>query len=339
MKTIKHLVIPGGGPSGLQAIGILQCLEEKGVWNIENIESIYATSAGTLIAVMLAMKFHWDYITDYIIKRPWNKFVQFDLMLLIESLNSRGIFDKTLMVNFLKPFFLAKGMDMDISLFDFEKQTNIALHFFTFELTEFDVVELSGQTTPNIKVMDAVYMSSAIPVLFKPFLSKGKCYLDGGVACNNPISYALQRFPDHASIFNISHDYGDKNDGSSFSSKLGYDDDDDDDDKKENVKKDGNKTRMSMMEYFFYFIMTFIQRTGNLLKRMRGSAAADDACVYQYIIYKARRLNLEDIHDVFTSESKRREFIDYGKEVATKWFDESSFSSASLSSSTSSSDK
>ena len=34
--TIKHLVISGGGPTGLKAIGALQHLEQNGVWNITN---------------------------------------------------------------------------------------------------------------------------------------------------------------------------------------------------------------------------------------------------------------------------------------------------------------
>ena len=35
----KHLVIPGGGPSGLKALGALQYLEINKYWNIENIET------------------------------------------------------------------------------------------------------------------------------------------------------------------------------------------------------------------------------------------------------------------------------------------------------------
>ena len=42
--TIKHLVISGGGPTGLKAIGALQHLEQNGVWNINDIVSIYANN-------------------------------------------------------------------------------------------------------------------------------------------------------------------------------------------------------------------------------------------------------------------------------------------------------
>jgi predicted acylesterase/phospholipase RssA len=71
--TIKHIVIPGGGPTGIKALGALQYLEQNGYWNIDNIETIYATSAGSIIAVLLCLKFDWDAINDYIIKRPWHE--------------------------------------------------------------------------------------------------------------------------------------------------------------------------------------------------------------------------------------------------------------------------
>jgi predicted acylesterase/phospholipase RssA len=301
---IKHLVIPGGGPSGLQAIGILQTLSERGVWALDDIESIYATSAGTLVAVILALKFGWEDITDYVVKRPWDKFVHFDLMTLIGSLNSKGVFDKTLVYNFLKPFLLARDMDLDITMKAFYEKTLIGLHFYTFELISFKVVELSYNLHPDLKLLDAVYMSCAIPILFKPFVLNEGCYIDGGVACNNPIRYALAQIDvtEHNTILSISHDYGDKNDGSQHRNQL--------------IKGDDE---LSMMEYFFYMIITLVQCTGKLLReKERGG----DVGEYVEICYKTRRLNLEDVHNVIVCENQRQGFIDYGKEVAEKWWKE-----------------
>ena len=76
-NTIKHIVISGGGPAGIQTIGALQQLEKNGFWNIENIESIYSTSIGGIIGILLALKFDWDAVNDYIIKRPWHETMHF----------------------------------------------------------------------------------------------------------------------------------------------------------------------------------------------------------------------------------------------------------------------
>ena len=69
--TIKHLVLPGGGVTSLRLLGALQRLEEGKVWKQENIKST-TVSAGTLIAVLIALNFDIQTIVDYMIGRPWD---------------------------------------------------------------------------------------------------------------------------------------------------------------------------------------------------------------------------------------------------------------------------
>ena len=83
--TIKHLVIPGGGPMGIQAIGALQHLEKNGFWNINDIQTIYATSVGAIIALLFSLKFEWDAINDYIILRPWQDAYNVNISQIFES--------------------------------------------------------------------------------------------------------------------------------------------------------------------------------------------------------------------------------------------------------------
>ena len=65
--TIKHLVISGGGPIGMSYLGALEYLHDEGFWKIENIQSIYATSIGTMLAVTFALKYDWETINSYFI--------------------------------------------------------------------------------------------------------------------------------------------------------------------------------------------------------------------------------------------------------------------------------
>lgn len=58
--TIKHLVISGGGPLGLRFLGALEHLEQHNYWKLQDIESIYATSIGSIIAVFICLAFDWD---------------------------------------------------------------------------------------------------------------------------------------------------------------------------------------------------------------------------------------------------------------------------------------
>ena len=51
--SIKHIVIAGGGATGLTYYGILKETNNQGLWKNEDIKSIYGTSVGALLAVIL----------------------------------------------------------------------------------------------------------------------------------------------------------------------------------------------------------------------------------------------------------------------------------------------
>ena len=78
---IKHIVISSGGPAGHMMYSILRTLNVKGVWNMKDIKSIYGSSIGSYIAIILALRYDWDVIDDYLIKRPWEKIFTSSLFL------------------------------------------------------------------------------------------------------------------------------------------------------------------------------------------------------------------------------------------------------------------
>ena len=51
--TIKHLVISGGGPIMIQILGAIQHLEKNEIFDTKNIETIYGTSAGAIVGVLI----------------------------------------------------------------------------------------------------------------------------------------------------------------------------------------------------------------------------------------------------------------------------------------------
>ena len=70
---IKHLVISSGGPAGHMMYSILRTLNLKGVWDTKNITSIYGSSIGSFVAIIIALRYEWEVMDDYLIKRPWEK--------------------------------------------------------------------------------------------------------------------------------------------------------------------------------------------------------------------------------------------------------------------------
>jgi len=188
---IKHLVISGGGQTGLTFYGILRESNKYGLWSIENIRSIYATSIGSFIGVILCLKYDWDTLDNYFIKRPWDKVFKFDLYSIINAFEKKGIFDIKLFEEMFSPLFLGMDIPISITMKEFYELNNIDLHIYATELNNFELIDISHTTHPDWRVIDAVYASSTLPIVFSPFIHGEHCYIDGGVLLDYPIQKCL----------------------------------------------------------------------------------------------------------------------------------------------------
>jgi predicted acylesterase/phospholipase RssA len=190
--TIKHLVIAGGGPIGLQFLGALEYLNDQQFWKIEEIESIYATSIGTVIGAFLCLKYDWPTLLKYIIERPWHDAFTLNGKQIFDSFYNKGLFDKKLAEIIFKPLLEAKDLSLGINLKEFYEYSKIEFHLYAFELNKFEVVDISYKTHPDLLLVQAIFMSSALPGVFIPTILDSGCYIDGGVMANYPLSYCLQ---------------------------------------------------------------------------------------------------------------------------------------------------
>jgi predicted acylesterase/phospholipase RssA len=190
--TIKHLVISGGGPIMIQILGAIQHLEKKNFIDMKNIKSIYATSAGALVGILIGLKFDWETINDYIIKRPWQDVFPIKVQNIFDAYTKKGIFDIKTIEKCFKPLLDAKDISMDINLEEFYKLSNIELHMFAFEINEYKVQDISYLTHPTLSLLTAVQMTCGLPVLVTPVCIEDKCYIDGGLACNYPLNYCIE---------------------------------------------------------------------------------------------------------------------------------------------------
>ena len=191
--TIKHLVIGGGGPFGLSALGALKYLHEKEFWNIINIKSIYATSIGALVAVYISLKYDYDYIVEYLVKRPWEKiFEEIGVQNILELYNHKGLVNAHSML--LKKYsilFEAKDLSPNITMKEFYEYCGIEFNFITCDANNFTRIILSHKTHPDLELMTALCMTSAFPVIFTPVVIDNKCYIDGGIFSNYAVNICL----------------------------------------------------------------------------------------------------------------------------------------------------
>jgi predicted acylesterase/phospholipase RssA len=127
---IKHIVISGGSVYGFVYYGILKSLLQSHTIDIENIQTIYATSVGCIIAVLLSLQLHIEEIDNYLINRPWQNVFEFTLSNILNIIQHNGMFDMTIITTIFTPLFIANDMNIDITMLEFYKKTKMEFHFF-----------------------------------------------------------------------------------------------------------------------------------------------------------------------------------------------------------------
>ena len=209
--TIKHLVISGGGPTLFRTLGALQHLQEAAFWKLEDIESMYGTSAGAIVAVILCLRYEWDTLNTYFLDRPWHEAFPINASTIFDAFTKKGIFDRIFLEKAFKPLFNAKDISMEITMQEFYEYSKIEIHIYSFELHEFKPVDISYKTHPDLPLLTALQMTSAIPIVFAPKCMDGKCYLDGGISVNYPLNSCIDAGNNKDEILGFKNKYEDVN--------------------------------------------------------------------------------------------------------------------------------
>lgn len=185
---ISSLILSGGGHIGFCQIGSLYCLEENNFIIRENIKNIFCTSAGSLVSVIYALNYEKSELYKYILERPWENVFEINLLQLLNFYTNKGLFDIIFFEKILDPLLLGKSLSEKITLKEFYDFTNINIYFHSVELNSFKEDVISHENYPDLPLVHAVYMSSAVPMVFVPCFYNNCCYVDGGILNNYPLS-------------------------------------------------------------------------------------------------------------------------------------------------------
>ena len=185
---IKHIVISGGATSGISMLGILKIFHENKFYDIKNIESMWGASVGSIVAVMLSLKFDWDVLYNYAINRPWDKLFTVHPTDIINSYENKGLYCcYDLLQKLFIPLFNAKDINIHVTMKEFYEIININIQIFTASVNECNYIEISHKTHPDLELIKALAMSTSIPFVFTPILHDGCYYCDCGFINNFPI--------------------------------------------------------------------------------------------------------------------------------------------------------
>jgi predicted acylesterase/phospholipase RssA len=189
-KKIHHLVLSGGGPAGLISYGAIKQLSKQDIWSLDNIKSIYGCSIGAYIGVVISLGYAWEWLDDYIIKRPWSKVVSFNAQTILDAYEQKGLLGEKFILESLKPLLGAKELSEQCTLKELYEFNNIDIHFYTTNINSARLckVDLSHTTHPELSVIKALCMSTSYPLAFKPVCIDEDCFIDGGLLNNYPLN-------------------------------------------------------------------------------------------------------------------------------------------------------
>lgn len=279
--TIKHIVISGAAYNGIDLVGILTELFENKVFKRDDIKSVYGSSAGAIVLAIWMLGIEKEILFDFIIRKPWNKIYTFKAEMFLELFNSKGMLDEKLIHEIMNPLLRSKDLSPDITLSEFYIYTNIKFTIYTTHFNTWKGIPITSESHPDLKLIDALYMSSAMPVIFKPIVMKGEIYVDGAVTKHYPIKSALA-------------------DGCNKQEILGI-------------------TVYRPDEHAVDESTNFIQYIGSMMNNMIGAISAlEDIDIPNCIRHSAPRMGSE-IEAVLSDPNKRKELLERGAKTVTEY--------------------
>lgn len=210
VKKIEHMVINGGGPLILNMYGAIKRTHELKMWEHKNIKSYHGTSAGAILCLMIALNFEWEELDTFLINCPWNNFIKFNVLEIYNYYLKNGITDSAFVYGVFTPLFGAKDVDLDITFAQLSEKTNINIHVYATHFKKFEIKEFSKDLTPDIRVLEAIYASTAVPIIFKPMKIDNEFYIDGCIYLHYPLAKCLEKNIDPQTVLGIKNVYCDE---------------------------------------------------------------------------------------------------------------------------------
>ena len=177
---MEYLVIGPGAMGGFSMLGYLKTIEPS----LVNIKEYSGASAGAILILFLALGFDIDQIVQKLADLEGNKLVKLNLKCFM---NKYGLVDlKPIREKFVELF------ESDLTFSDIDKKIYIS----AFCVNTSKTVYFSKDTHPDMKVIDALCMSIAIPFIFSSYRYDGMVYVDGGTLETLPTTPFLDKRPD-----------------------------------------------------------------------------------------------------------------------------------------------
>ena len=182
----KRLLLSGGGIKVCAIVGAIKKLHEAK--QLIHLKEVSGVSAGAWLAFMMAAKLPIEAMERLVSELDFGVIRNLSPESLMGFPETFGLDDGSKFVNLLETIF-RMVLKLDVATTFADMKTDIQFKCWATDLTMKGPREFSLEATPNVRIIDALRATTAIPIYFTPFIDTitGNMLSDGGVQGNLPI--------------------------------------------------------------------------------------------------------------------------------------------------------
>ena len=191
----ENLVFSGGSVKAIAYIGALEILKNMNA--LSKVKRYAGTSAGAMIATLLAIGYRVDELEKIVNHVSFNKFLDVSNAIegTINLFKDFGVAKGNFYLEFMKNQIERKTGNKNYTFGQLKKDTGIELVIVSTDLNANISMYFSHLTHPHMPIANAARMSMSIPLVFQPIEHNGSLFVDGGVLDNYPITSFDGKYP------------------------------------------------------------------------------------------------------------------------------------------------
>jgi len=197
-RGYEALVLSGGGSKGIIQLGFLHNLFTQQMIKFEDIDYYIGTSVGSIINFLLIINYTPVEILSLLFSE---NFELKDPINFLNILSNFGAYSNESIFNYISKLTEEKiGFIPTMKeLFEMFGKVFVCV---THNLSsnpydgEKETVYIDYKSHPNLSCIEAIKMSSTIPLVFEKYIYDKNYFVDGGLSDNYPVQYACETFND-----------------------------------------------------------------------------------------------------------------------------------------------
>lgn len=182
----KRIIFSGGGAKGCAVVGAMKRFQEAGI--LSKVKEFAGVSIGAWLAFMFASKLPIEVIERMMLELDFSRIQNLSPETVMGFPETFGLDDGSNLVNLLQTI-MRVVMKRDPNMTFADLDTGIQFRCWAADLTAKKSREFSLQSTPNLRIIDALRASMSLPIYFTPVTDPvtGNMLSDGGIHGNIPV--------------------------------------------------------------------------------------------------------------------------------------------------------